>query len=197
MIVFPQESDIMRPSSRLLFAALALTLSGCGGRGVSPPPPARVITAAERLYYDNTGGIQDSLRMVIRDQQRFQQIWNRATSTQISPPPVPTIDFAKSMVVVVGAGRRNTDDEIRVDSAAYRERTTVQGKKEQVMEIMVLLRTGCGGLEAAGYPLEIVRLPAFDGPIEFNERTVPAQGCDAPEASAPARTPVRRPPPGR
>ncbi len=182
----------MRQASRLLFAALVLTLSGCGGGGVSPPPPARVITAAERLYYDNTGGIQDSLRLVVHDPQQFEQIWTRATSTQVSPPPVPTIDFSKSMVVVVGAGRRNTDDEIRVDSAAFKERTTVQGKKEQVLEITVLLRTGCGGLEVAGYPLEIVRLPTFDGPIEFNERTIPAQGCHGPD-----QTPAQSPPSDR
>ncbi len=187
----------MRPYSRLLLAALSLTLAGCGGHGVAPPPPARVVTSAERLYYDNTGGIQDSLRMVIHDQQQFEQIWNRATSTQVSPPPVPTIDFTKSMVVVVGAGRRNTDDEIRVDSVTFRERTTVQGKKEQVMEIMVLLRTGCGGLEAAGYPLEIVSLPTFDGRIEFKERTVPAQGCHPSDEPIPSPSPERSSPPGR
>lgn len=187
----------MDRSLRLLSAALPLILAGCHGGGVSPPPPARVVTAAERLYYDNTGGIQDSLRMVIHDQQQLEQIWNRATSTQVSPPPVPTIDFTKSMVVVVDAGRRNTDDEIRVDSAAFRERTTVQGKKEQVLEITVVLRTGCGGLEAAGYPLEIVRLPTFDGRIEFNERTVPAQGCHPPDPAPTGGDEARPSPPGR
>jgi hypothetical protein len=155
------------------------------------------VTAAERLYYDNTGGIQDSLRLVIRDPQEFQQIWNRATSTQVSPPPAPEVDFTRSMVVVVGAGRRNTDDEIRVDSAAFRERTTVQGEKERILEITVVLRTGCGGFEASGYPLEIVKLPAFDGRVEFNQKVLPAPGCLEPEGLAPDAPPLPRSRPER
>ncbi len=174
-------------ASPLLLAVVLLPLAACGGRP-APPAPARVLTAADHLYYDNTGGIQDSLRLVIRDPQRFQQIWTRATSTQVTPPPAPAIDFSKWMVVVVDAGRRNIDDEIRVDSAAFHERTTVQGKKERVLDVTVVLRQGCGGLNASGYPLEIVRLPAFAGKVQFVERTVPASGCGG-GSQPPARAP--------
>lgn len=188
----------MRVCDRFFITALGVTLAGCGGGGgsVAPPPPARVLTSAERLYYDNTGGIQDSLRLVIHDPQTFEETWNRATSTQMSPPPAPTIDFSRWMVVVVGGGRRNTDDEIRVDSAAFRERTTVQGAKEQVLMITVLMRTGCGGFDASGYPLEIVRLPTFDGPVEFTERTIPGPGCSRPDSQAAEVVPLFRAPPG-
>lgn len=168
----------MRATTSIPPIIATLVLAGCGGGGsLEPPEPAQVFTPEDRLYYDNTGGVQDSLRLVIRDAEEFETLWDRATSTQVSPPAPPPLDFDQRMIVVVAAGRMNSDDEIRVDSAVVRERTTVDGREEDVLRIMVRTTKACSGFDAPGYPLEIVRLPRFDGPVEFDETTVSGPGC--------------------
>src|SRR5690606_33706858 len=95
----------------------------CGrGGGPGAPSPAaagpawRAIPASARLYYDNSGGIRDSLRVVIRDQAAFSAAWSQATSTQSAPPAPPTVDFNREMVLLVAAGRKTPEEQIRVDS---------------------------------------------------------------------------------
>lgn len=52
------------------------------------------------MYYDNSGGIADSLRLVLRDEAALHEIWRQATSRQAAPPPPPEIDFSRDMVIV-------------------------------------------------------------------------------------------------
>jgi len=157
-----------------LVPALAFLLAACGG-GPPPPPsqqPIAAVTVEERLYYDNSGAYPDSLRLVVRDAQSFSQVWTEATRNQSAPPPRPQVDFESSMVLLVAAGRMTPEDRIRVDSVGVRSVPRTDGGREDVLTIVVSTVRGCGRLEVDAYPVEIVRLPKFEGRIEYMERSV-------------------------
>jgi hypothetical protein len=178
-------------SRAALCAALTIPLLCACGRGRAPapaaapqaPPPAAPYPAAVRLYYDNGGGIQDSMRLVIKDAAGLQRVWENATSRQSSPPAAPTVDFGRDMLAVIAAGRMTPDDQIRVDSVAVTRRMNAAGRMEEVLNIFVRTTTGCRRFNADAYPLEIIRLKRFEGTIEFIERRDQAEGCRDPEAS--------------
>lgn len=156
--------------------ALGLVLSACPGSPGAVAPPRRVV-ALERHYYDNTGGIKDSLQIIIREPGEFERRWAQATSLQPVPPPAPAIDFQGRMVVLVGAGRMEPGAEIRVDSAAVQRRETADRGDQETLVIFVHVTQGCPGFNASSYPLEIVSLPAFQREIEFRTEAQPPTAC--------------------
>jgi hypothetical protein len=164
----------------LLLATVAL-IPGCGrGRGVATPPaapPAAPIAPAALLYYDNGGGIQDSLRLTIRDEDMFREIWTQATSTQPSPPAMPNVDFRRSMLLVVSTGRMTPEDMVRVDSVGVHQEVSPNGNRQRVMQAIVRTIRGCGGFSSDAYPLAIVQVERFDGPVRFTERRERTEGC--------------------
>lgn len=145
-----------------------------GGAAPSGPVWSPVPTTA-RIYYDNSGGIRDSLRLVVRDNATLTQVWAQATSGQSSPPAVPTIDFGSDMLLVVGAGRKTAEEQIRVDSVAIQRVPAAGG--EQTLFAVVRLTEGCQRFNIDAYPLEIVRVARFDGPVEFVERRSRSEDC--------------------
>lgn len=159
---------------------LVVCAGGCRRGGASGPaaaPPPAPVAPAALLYYDNSGGIQDSIREAVRDAESFQRIWTRATSSQASPPPLPQIDFDRAMVFVVSNGRMTPEDMIRVDSVGVHEEVSASGRRERVMQLIVRTVRGCGGFDSPAYPLAIVRVERFDGPIRVTERRERAEGC--------------------
>jgi hypothetical protein len=181
----------MRTPPKLLIVVLAATAatSACRRGGGAPPPqpqpqPPEPFPPPARVYYDNGGGIQDSLRMVVKDAETLNAVWERATSRQASPPPAPTVDFGREMLVVVGAGRMTPDDQIRVDSAYVTREMDSAGRMEEMLNVLVRTIAGCRRFNADAYPLDIVRMRRFDGPIRFVERSAQTEGCrnaDPPE----------------
>lgn len=169
----------------ILLAALAGVfllgnLAACGG-GEAPDPvqpvnPMVPLAPGAQLFYDDRGGIPDSIRIVVRDDAAWQAEWARATSQRGDPPPLPTVDFDEYMVLVVAAGRMSPGDRIQVDSAGVRtERTTEL--EEEVFEVIVRTVEGCARIPADVYPLTIVRVPLFEGRVSFVER-VDQTECD-------------------
>lgn len=158
------------------------TVTGCGRGGspsASPAPEAPVwsaIPAAARLYYDNSGGVRDSLRLVIRDASTMQEVWARATSSLDQPPAVPFIDFDTDMLLLVAAGRKTAEEQIRVDSVSVRQPS---GVEEEMLFAIVRLTEGCQRFNIEAFPLEIVRVRRFDGPVEFVERRERPADCGA------------------
>ncbi len=179
------------PTRRLLATVvllLALPAAGCRRGGPPAPraaPPAAPLAPAALLYYDNSGGIQDSLREVVRDAETFQRIWTRATSTQGSPPAMPDVDFDRSMLLVVSTGRMTPEDMVRVDSVGVHEEISATGSRQRVMQAIVRTIRGCGGFTSDAYPLAIVRVGKFEGPVRFTERRERAEGCTGAAAEGP------------
>ena len=164
----------------LVLLTIAPGLAGCG-RGHAPQTPTpgpslAPIAPMARLYYDNGGGIQDSTRVVVRDAAAFAKVWQRATSQQTEPPPVPTVDFDRQMVLVTGSGRMTPEDQITVDSVGVRKETA-EGKTRDVLMAYVRTTEGCHRFRAAAYPLEIVQVRRFDGPVRFAETRVKPTTC--------------------
>lgn len=162
-------------AAALLLSALA---AGCGRKAApAAPAPLQALTPMARLYYDNGGGIQDSVRLVVRDDATLASVWQKATSGQSTPPPVPTVDFAKEMVLVTAAGRMTPEDQIQVDSVGVRRERTAEGKLEDVLTAWVRVTKGCRRFKADAYPVELVRVRRFPGTVHFVEQRVQAGGC--------------------
>ena len=160
---------------RLALAALPLLAAGCGRGRPQAPAPAPVLQPSV-LYDDDGGGMRDSVRLVVRDPAAFQALWRSATRGQPSPPPLPAIDFAREMVVAVGAGRMAPDDRIRVDSVSLRPQPG-GGHARPSLAVVVRTTQGCGGFSAASWPVQLVRVRRHDGPVVFVERRVRAEDC--------------------
>lgn len=167
----------MRHRPILILGAALLAACRGGAAPATPTPSFNPVTTAERLYYDNGGGIQEALRLVIRDATALADVWQRVTSRQVEPPPAPRVDFTREMLLVVAAGRMTPEDEIRVDSVGIRSETTATGRTERVMAVIVRIREGCRRFNADAYPLEVVRVRRFDGPVNFVERREQAVDC--------------------
>lgn len=154
------------------FALLAVAATGCGRGGAGPqaPPPPTPMPPPVQLYYDNAGGIRDSLRVVIRDGAALADYWKQATSTQTAPPPTPQLDFGREMVILVAAGRMTPDDQIHVDSLLMRPELNPEGRRVETLTVVVRTVTGCRRFRTDAFPVEIVRARKFEGPVKWDER---------------------------
>jgi hypothetical protein len=168
----------LRPAAGLAVLLLAAAAAGCGRKAApAAPAPLQALTPLARIYYDNGGGIQDSVRLVVRDQATLASVWQKATSGQPTPPPAPTVDFTREMVLVAGAGRMTPEDQIQVDSVGMRRERTAEGKLEDVLTAWVRVTQGCRRFKADAYPVELVRVRRFAGSVHFVEQRVQATGC--------------------
>jgi hypothetical protein len=156
---------------------LILILAGCGG---GDPPPAQLapVPTAERLYYDDSGGIREaSGGAVIRDDLQWEALWRQVTSLRDDRPALPAVDFERHMVVFYAAGQMPLESMVRVDSAGVYEQKTLEGDKRNVFKVVVTVGPGCPGIEASVYPVDIVRVPRFDGDVEFEMNQTENPDC--------------------
>lgn len=169
-------ASILRPATA---CALVLLAAACGGRRVVLPAPSVLgpVPPAWVIYDDDAGGMRDSVRLVVRDPAALDALWRTATDGQASPPPVPAIDFAREMVVAVGAGRMAPDDRIRVDSVGMRRQLAGDGRLRESLVVMVRTTEACGPFPAAVWPLQLVRVRRHDGPVVFVEQRVRGEAC--------------------
>lgn len=165
------------PAGRILpvLALVLLSLAAC--RGGSEPPagppepenPMLPLAEGAQLYYDDRGGITDSTRIIVLDEEAWTEAWERATALRSEPPPRPEVDFDRNMVLLAAAGRMRPGDRIQVDSAGVRTERTTEDESE-VFEVIVRTVEGCGQLQTDIHPLTIVRLPRFEGRVTYVER---------------------------
>jgi hypothetical protein len=163
---------------RLVVVTAALVLAGCGaGRQGGAASDGDPFPPPQHLYSDNGGGIQDSLRVVIHDEAELRRRWIDATSTELSPPGLPDVDFRRQMVVLVSAGRLTADDQIHVDGASTARAMDPSGRTQRTLTIQVRTVRGCRDGAQEAYPLQLVRMQRFDGPVRFSERVERADNC--------------------
>lgn len=164
---------------RAVLAALLLTgaVSALACARGPVHQPLGPVPETARLYYDDGGGIQDSVRMVIRGESMWRESWEQATSPRSAPPPLPMVDFATDMVLVVANGRMTPEDRIRVDSVGVREERMADGSDQDVLVVIVRTSLGCRMFNADAYPVEIVRVRRFNGPVNFVERVEEPVDC--------------------
>lgn len=161
------------------FATLSLLLlAACGRKAAPASVPLGPVPAAARIYYDNGGGIQDSVRLVIRDAQELNRWWRQATSRQQDPPPMPTVDWSREMLLMAAAGPMTPEGRIRVDSVGVRREMTASGRMQDVLAAVVRVTEGCRRFNTAAYPVEIVRVRRFAGTVSWNNRRETTGNCE-------------------
>lgn len=174
--------DLRAGSAFACTAAVLIAVPFCGGA----PPGLSPVADRARLYYNDASGITDSTRRVIRGEEQWRQAWDRATARQEDPPPLPAVDFDEDMVLMVAAGRSSPGDRIRIDSVGVVEQATPGGSTEEVLKVVVQTVRSCGDFQGEAFPVELVRVRAYDGSVIFVERTEEGPGCQqAAAASAP------------
>jgi hypothetical protein len=164
---------------RIAILMVAATAAALACQRQTAPPPVEVARTLSPVvvYSDNAGGIQDSVRLVIRDRTTLERVWREATATQERPPPVPAADFEHDMFVLVAAGRMTLEDRISVHGATVQPTRDARGRRDDRLEVAVQITQGCGRFQRDAYPLEIVRLERFDGRVEFLVRRERDQTC--------------------
>jgi hypothetical protein len=93
--------------------------AACFGGGAPVDTVAPVQSSALLLQTDRLG-IGDSVRIVVRDQNRWDEVWSQATSNEPAARLDRPVDFATEMVLVAAAGRMDTGAQIRIDSVGVR-----------------------------------------------------------------------------
>ena len=92
--------------------------------------------------------------MAIRRPAEWQGQWRRITARQGDPPPPPTVDFSREMLLVAAMGPQ--------PSGGYR--VSIDKGIEQPNELLAFVRfvsagRRCGAIAAMTSPVDIVRLP--------------------------------------
>lgn len=171
----------------LVFCAVPLGFCAACGGAAPPGPPDPVmalVPQTSRLFYDDNPNFQDSVRIVVRDAERFAEVWEQSTGGSVD---LPAVDFEEDLVIVVSTGRMTPEDQIRVDSVGIQRERTVDGDVRDVLTAIVITTQGCGRFRTPAYPREIVQVRRFEGPVRFDERSQRDTNCDPLEASASAR----------
>jgi hypothetical protein len=168
------------PISALAWSLL-LMIAACGRKkpapipvpASAPAPPAEYMVPLDpdaRIYYDDAAvAFTDSIRLTIRDVETWRNIWSRATAGQASAPPLPAVDFGRQMVLLVGAGRLRSGDQIHVDSVGTRKGTTIA---------VVRTTVECQAFPGVAYPFEIVQVKRSERAVVFVERQSKPADCE-------------------
>jgi hypothetical protein len=167
----------MKLSDVVVLCTATLAVAACGGKAPPQAAPLGPVPVQARLLYDNGGGIRDSGQIVIRDVNALRETWQRATSTQSSPPAVPEVDFQRDMVLMVSGGRMSPSDQLHVDSAGTRHERNPAGREQEVLAVHYTVTEGCTRINRDAYPVELVRIRRYQGEVRFIGRRERATNC--------------------
>jgi hypothetical protein len=153
--------------SRVSVPVFALLLVGLGCERTTALDPSNTAVPVLRLssgprsftYYS---GLIEPQRLVVRDQVTWAEAWAAIWRGHSPTPELPTVDFAREMLVIVALGERPTGGyTILVDSAA----TTTEGLTVWIR--IMAPGSGCGVTTALSQPVDVARLPRSDGAVRF------------------------------
>lgn len=147
---------------------LLLALTACSG---GAPTPGAEGAQPVVTHIDSTAvvlasgqGLGDPTRAVIRDSIGWNAFWTQAHSLMEPTPATPTVNFADSMLLVAALGTRATGGHIvTIDSVA-------RGASLRVFVTTATPGRDCMTTMAITWPVQVVRVPRFDGSVEFVER---------------------------
>lgn len=108
-------------------------------------------------------GLETPERVVVRDQALFDSVWAMVFAQQSMEPP-PTVDFASEMVIVVSQGLKPSGgfsiDVVQITEAATEQHVVVRSTSPGAF---------CAVAGALTWPTQVVRLPRYDGDVQFVE----------------------------
>jgi hypothetical protein len=112
----------------------------------------------------NYSGITDHVRLVVRDERTWRELWRRIHGSA-SPPELPSIDFRKEMIVIASLGEHPTGGPTILIGGAVAEAN--DGVRVKVRNIELV--GPCLVTEAFTQPVDVARLPRRDGPVTFED----------------------------
>lgn len=156
---------------RLLSFAMLLATAACGNANNATPTPSPVgsdVSAEsqpiERLLAQQQSGLQAPVELVVRDRAALERAW-ADVHRDVPSAPVPAVDFAQRMVLVVGLGERTTGGHtVRIDAVA------AEGAGAVVRYTATAPGEGCMTTQVITSPVEVVSVPRATGAVRFERR---------------------------
>jgi len=111
-------------------------------------------------------GYHERSSFIIKDQARWEEIWNLHTSNLDQVPRIPKVDFDTDMVIAVFRGE--------FPSSGFDTKVTGITEKGGKIEVTVTETDNIGGmvLDVITYPFHIIKTKKSALPVEFNYREV-------------------------
>ncbi|HEX2781850.1 MAG TPA: protease complex subunit PrcB family protein [Gemmatimonadaceae bacterium] len=127
-------------------------------------PPDRRPPELAILFLRVNGGQSTRVRMPIRDAATWRDVWTRLNTGHSPVQPLPDVDFAREMLILVGMGSRSTGGySIAIDDI------TIAGRDVDVWVTEWSPGPRCGTTQAFTSPIALARLPRADGALRFHE----------------------------
>jgi hypothetical protein len=121
--------------------------------------------AVDHLYRNAKSSLPTSVRLAILDTADWAAIWKRVVGNG-SPAPLPTVDFSREMLLVVGMGQAPCMGyQINVD-------TVFRDRDKRIYAVVRERHHGsrCGCLNEVVSPVDVIRVPRTIRPVTFLER---------------------------
>ena len=155
--------------------ALLVALAACSGGAPTPgaegPQPVVTHIDSTAVVLASGQGLGDPTRAVIRDSTAWTVFWAQAHALVEPAPPTPPVNFADSMLLVAALGTRSSGGHvITIDSVA-------RGATLRAFVTTVTPGPDCMTTMAITWPVQVVRVPRFEGSVEFidGERVEPCR----------------------
>jgi hypothetical protein len=104
-------------------------------------------------------GVRESLQVVIRNQDEWNAFWKRHSAIETNPPPAPSIDFNREIVVGIFLGEKSTGGyEMEIVRAERRDSLLYFYYREKIPS------PGAIVTQALTQPFHLVRVPKYDNP---------------------------------
>ncbi len=147
--------------------ALVVALAACSSGGPTPGAgdSQAVVTRIDAgdVVLATGQGLGDPTRAVVRDSAEWSAFWTQAHALVEPAPPLPTVDFTRSMLLVAALGTRSTGGHrVSIDSVA-------RGAILRVFVTAIAPGPDCLTTMAITWPLQVVRVARFEGSVEFVE----------------------------
>ena len=128
--------------------------------------PERERPAEVALWpYRMTSGIPGKERIIVRDSASWSSLWPRIVGTHSPVPPVPAVDFASQMLLVVSMGTRSSGGYIiMIDSVRVQGDTVRVAVREQSPG------PRCGTPAVITAPVGLARIERTELPVSFVTR---------------------------
>jgi hypothetical protein len=150
-------------------AVAILFVAACAAGGPVAEEQAASELAFETVLDETFSGLEEGLREVVRDEDRWAELWGQIHRTVSPRPPLPAVDFSREMLIAAAAGtRRSSGFDIVVRGVTLRE-----GQIE--VEILETCPEpgGMAGM-ALTQPVEVVRLARLPQTPVFRETKAPS-----------------------
>lgn len=157
------------PAVLLLFAVACNSSEG-------PTTPSQALalsgdllpgTQVDTVLVHFNSGIGESAREVIRTQEEWAQLWERAHGNVSPAPERPAVDLSEHILVVAAMGSRPTGGYAIAVDAVSRDGDDLFVRVEERSPA-----SGCIVTQAVTSPLMVVRVPDAGGQVAFVEERV-------------------------